>query len=130
MARDDGGPAFDQCWMVWFREGFQPAGRWYTWERTAAMYRRDSLAKLPEWLREPGMWRSYRRRGLMRCVRTTLAVGLSLDQETVMRLKRANNNAKDWVDEGAFGPHTTNEGTVVELNRAADALLRARKEDK
>ena len=63
----------DECWMVWFRSGLEPDGRWYAWEFTASMLRADAIAEVTSlYGRGEAWWRSHRRRGLVKCVRTEL----------------------------------------------------------
>ena len=80
MSRDDGGAAFDSCWMVWFRNGLQPDGTWYAWEYTHAATRKESLRKWMEnWGGDVTVWRQWRRQGILKCVRTTLSTATPLE---------------------------------------------------
>ena len=74
MKQDDSGPAFGQCWGVWFRSGLVPDGEWHVWQYTLAPTRDESLSRVKgSWGHDPGWWRKYRRRGIVKCVRTTLS---------------------------------------------------------
>lgn len=66
--------AQDVCWVVWCRAGFEPTGRWFPWFDTARYTRAESI-KAADWL-EPGEYRRKRKRGVLKCVRTTLSAEL------------------------------------------------------
>jgi len=85
MDKDNGGPAFDQCWMVWFRDELVPDGRWYAVLWTHSHTRISAIAKAKNiwgWgagTNKPNGWRNHRRRGLVKAVRTTLSTGSPLE---------------------------------------------------
>jgi len=68
----------DQTWVVWFRNGLNPRGKWYAWQDTAASTRsaciRDCLAGpyLGNRLRTMSDWRRLRSKGLVACRHTFL----------------------------------------------------------
>jgi len=97
MAKDDSGPAFDSCWMVWFRQCLQPDGKWYAWEYTHARTRAESIEKYTLFRKgiiqqRPGRnFRNMRRRGVIKCVRTTLSDSSPLEIKRTMLAQEAED---------------------------------------
>jgi len=79
MSRDNGGLAFDSCWMVWYRGGFltDSPGEWRAAHWTASDTRAGAIREAS--FVPPGQWRKYRRRGEVKVVRTMLSTATQLE---------------------------------------------------